>query len=703
MRRFCGLLRILFPVVILSPHTGLGQREEFTAPGENLGVWRLTFDPTTRDWANYHNTRCFSPDGRYVCFTRWHGAGNKTDARIHVFDLQENRDREIGPGVFPRWARHHNWLIYARYNRARSKSTLDSVETVLLDLDSGGETILADNPGAEDIGETTFDDRWLIAASRHRGEDPEFRNMRISLPGGKRIEPLPDVFGSQRMTNPRHPLFFTRSDHRGDPFQGTRFWFDLEGRLLGIGAPTLQQCHMSWSGDGEYMLMGNGLIRGRRWNQPFPSNVEILAGVGVGDISPCGDSGRWVCGDSRVADLRSGDGWSTVEPLSMIAFPAAIGDNSDIYDADAKGSPDGTKICFVTNYPIHGGPVAQITGATMDSIEVESTAGFPEKGRLLVQREVIGYERKTDTAFEGLTRKQHDTAGCNPAPGRPVTSFEARCLSEAEFAGLEAINTGLRISLPADAGRASPLARQRMTDVYVVVVRKPDRPHLRLAGGRVELIPGENHREIRGYQIIKNGQPVPGDRPPESLVPGEYRAVAIERSGLKSEPSLPLRLGAETPLVPMETPPQDFSWTGVREGNGIRETVHLHDGVIRREWLDAKGAPVRHHDFNKDGKATRRVEYDSGRMVKREYFQPGGQLVSRELFDGEGFITEQITYVSGSDDQPMEKSHWVFDRGMPVRHTRGGDGPVYEKRGDRWGSVSPRGKFIDLPRGENSK
>ena len=33
----------------------------------------------------------------------------------------------------------------------------------------------------------------------------------------------------------------------------------------------------------------------------------------LGDVSPCGRSGRWICGDSgvaqiRVADLRSGDG-----------------------------------------------------------------------------------------------------------------------------------------------------------------------------------------------------------------------------------------------------------------------------------------------------------------------------------------------------------------------------------------------------------
>jgi hypothetical protein len=114
-----------------------------------------------------------------------------------------------------------------------------------------------------------------------------------------------------------------------------------------MAVPTLQQCHMAWLGNGEYLLMGNGLVRGRRWNEPFPSNVEILAGVTVGDISPCGRSGRYACGDSAVADLRSGDGWHFLEPLSMICYPAKAGDQSTNYDADPKGSPDGTKICFV--------------------------------------------------------------------------------------------------------------------------------------------------------------------------------------------------------------------------------------------------------------------------------------------------------------------------------------------------------------------
>ena len=43
-------------------------------PGvRNLGVWRLTHDPTVRDSGNYHNVQCWSHNGRYTCYTHWVG------------------------------------------------------------------------------------------------------------------------------------------------------------------------------------------------------------------------------------------------------------------------------------------------------------------------------------------------------------------------------------------------------------------------------------------------------------------------------------------------------------------------------------------------------------------------------------------------------------------------------------------------------
>ena len=72
--------------------------------GEAIEVWRITHDPAVRDEANYHNTQCWSPDGRYVCLTH-HGAGNKDEygneraAEIHLMDLAEERDIFVDRGI----------------------------------------------------------------------------------------------------------------------------------------------------------------------------------------------------------------------------------------------------------------------------------------------------------------------------------------------------------------------------------------------------------------------------------------------------------------------------------------------------------------------------------------------------------------------------------------------------------------------------
>ncbi|MDA7916551.1 hypothetical protein N9B94_04880, partial [Verrucomicrobia bacterium] len=144
---------------------------------------------------------------------------------------------------------------------------------------------------------------------------------------------------------------------------------------------------MSWLGNGEYFLLGDGLVRGRKWNEPFPSSVHILASGWMGDVSPCGASGRWACSDSVVADLRSGDAWETIHPLSLLCFPTNVADGSDIYDADPKGSPDGTKIGFFTNYPLDTGPITRITHVRSNALEVASTESFPDQGKIVVRRE----------------------------------------------------------------------------------------------------------------------------------------------------------------------------------------------------------------------------------------------------------------------------------------------------------------------------
>jgi len=707
------ILGIVAPVVRVH-----AERERFQTPdnGPNLGVWRITNDPTVRDWANYHNTQCWSPDGRYLCYTRfgWQEIRGRTreHTTVHVYDLLNDEDRSIDAGHSPRWANGHNWLLYVHEDPTAGPSYAEGAEVRWLDLATGKRLRVC--YGIERLGETDYRDRWIYGIRRRRDQEPQSRVYRIPIAQESEPELLPEVTGAQLLPSPGHPVFFTRQDHNDDPFDATRYWHDLEGKNRSIFAPTIQKCHMGWLGNGEYLLLGNGLIRGRRWNEPFPSNLHILASVGVGDVSPCGRSGRYVCGDSTVADLRSGDGWFFIHPLSIICYPRTIKDNSGIYDADPKGSPDGTKVCFVSNYDLKDSPVTHIsqdTSRKATSLAVASTASFPDSGSIVVQREIIGYERKTSRSFEGLTRGLHNTLTINLRAGRAVTSFDARCLTDPQWDAMPGPSYPMRKSIQ---DLDSPLMRQRQTDVYVVVVRKPDRPALRICNDSVQLIPGEEDFETYGYHLLRGDQRITDDplHAPDQLVltPGTYRAVAVEQSGLESEPSEPVEITRRTTLHVFAQLPTGFSWTSdrwlvqsqkasaetaKRAPEAVREIVHLHDGVVHKEWYE-DGVLARRHDIGLEGDAIRRTSYRDGKLATREYYNREDVLLSRERLNNDGFITEWVRFASDGSEQ----SRWEYDRGMPVREVRAGT--EYVKRGDRFGYFKD-GQFIETPRGSISR
>ena len=217
------------------------------------------------------------------------------------------------------------------------------------------------------------------------------------------------------------------------------------------------------------------------------------------------------------------------------------------------------------------------------------------------------------------------------------------------------------------------------------------------------------NEETRSYRLFCDGQQVSDQsiRPGEEFFVGkigQYTAVAVEWSGLESELSLPVVIkppAAPPTLEALEEKPADFSWTTEQwkdDAKTIRETIHLQDGVIRREWFE-DGVLARRHDLNADGKPTRRVTYQDGRMATREYHSPDDRLVSREIFAPDGFITEQTRFVPDSKDdaKAVPRDTWFFERGTPVRHLYHATGREYFKKGDRWG-YEKDGRFIDTPR-----
>ena len=240
--------------------------------------------------------------------------------------------------------------------------------------------------------------------------------------------------------------------------------------------------------------------------------------------------------------------------------------------------------------------------------------------------------------------------------------------------------------------------RQRQTDVYSAVVRKPDRPWLRAVGDAIELIPGEHHAETRGYRLLKAGRPNADHliQPGMSVAldkPGEYQAVAVERSGVESDPSNAVPTGGRGTLQVLAGWSTD-GWTDASQT--IKETVHRHEGVIRREFYSSSTL-AKAHDLNAAGQAIRRVSYRDGQMAEREYYTSAGVRVSREILAPGGHVAETLYYAR---DGQTESAHWWFDRGQPVKLVRGGK--TYVTRGDRFGRIDGD-RFVDTPRGPYSE
>ena len=727
-RFICSLEIVVF---FLSAGFVFSQVDRFKVrEGRAIEVWRLTDDPTVRDWANYHNIQCWSPDGRYVCFTRFASNGvefgTSEAAEIHIYDLFEKKDITVDNGTSPRWANDHNWLFYVRTNPEAGPLEGKGLKVMWLDVDENQKRQIAS--GMQILNEPDHDDRWLTGM-QYLG-DNEKKAVRIPIEENPRVEDLQGlgkyIHGHKWNVNPSFPImsywdaryknfYYATHGTRDIPFNARhRVMCDLEGGNRTAPFPIMEGAHFGWSGDGRYLLCGNGQVRGVRHDESLPANIHFLAGIRVGDICRCGLSGRWICGSTesgrgplQLADTRSGDGWMVLRTHSVISYPGS-GDHSGPYDIDAKGSPDGTKITFITNYDLKNGPYAEITeDVTGDRILVRSTDGFPENGRLVsvshtrggtgFHTEVLSYGRKTATSFESLTRGLYGTTVSSPVEGQTVTSFETRLIPRDKWQELPLPSTSLRNIIKDEN---SPLRKQRSSDIYVAVVRLPDQPYLREIDDHAELIPGENHWEIYGYSIYRNGKkesshPVrPGAFFPING-PGRYTAVAVEWSGLESKKSHPLQLTGATTLRVRRDKPSDFSWTvdrwlvagkevspkdAKRANEAVREIVHRYDGVIHREWYNW-GQVLKSHDLNLAGKPTRHLYYQNGGLARREYYKPDGSHVSTEYCAPDGYITESVQFKT-VDGESREVSRWWYEKAVPVRNIS--RGTVFEKDGSRW-------------------
>ncbi|MDP6355211.1 MAG: hypothetical protein QF473_08935, partial [Planctomycetota bacterium] len=191
-------LPLLCLVVPLGLHSHLCaeiQKFKVNQPGtRNFGVWRLTNDPAIRDEANYHNTQCWSHNGRYTCYTHWggnEGPGGKASAEIHIIDLKTGEDRFVDKGISPRWANNHNWLFFCHWTGDGKPPYETGTQVIRYDADAGKKMVITFGMEAPYSLDST--DTWLYGSQRYRGRKPEFIAGRVRNQASSRIQNLPEA------------------------------------------------------------------------------------------------------------------------------------------------------------------------------------------------------------------------------------------------------------------------------------------------------------------------------------------------------------------------------------------------------------------------------------------------------------------------------------------------------------------------------
>jgi len=169
---------VLFLISIIYLDESFCGRERFIPEqGGNTEVWRITNDPTVRDWANYHNTDAWSPDGRYICYTHFASDGKEFGVsyakEIHIYDFFEDKDIFIDNGSDPRWANNHNWLFYIRIRKD------DENKVMWLDVDNNKLTQIA--TGVTSLGETDYKDEWIFGGVKLSKKPQDVQVIRIRI------------------------------------------------------------------------------------------------------------------------------------------------------------------------------------------------------------------------------------------------------------------------------------------------------------------------------------------------------------------------------------------------------------------------------------------------------------------------------------------------------------------------------------------
>lgn len=215
--------------------------ERFPArDGEAIELWRITNNPLVQDHANYHNTQCWSPDGRYLCYVHYAADereyGAQSAAEVHLIDLLTQKDVLVDRGDSPRWANKHNWLFYARFHPQDGPKSEKGTQVVWLDLHTGRKTRIA--YGVSYFKETDCEDRWLYGQRIADGERREA--VRIPIREGSEPEVLPGDWGvgyNSLNVNPKHPMIVSRDHNFANNYYAAPGTLDIPFKAPGASLP----------------------------------------------------------------------------------------------------------------------------------------------------------------------------------------------------------------------------------------------------------------------------------------------------------------------------------------------------------------------------------------------------------------------------------------------------------------------------------
>lgn len=499
-----------------------------------LELWRIEHNWGTTAKLAYHFQDPFSFDGRYIV--------SQQGRHLHVFDLHTNQVvKVLYGGQKPTWARHSHQVFYYRDHRVwRYDVGRDETEVIVEGVGAGyPRTISRDDLYIFTAygGFSGGDDR------SNTGELYRIENMAGASVENGGVVQLTDEwqYASEPRASSRYDVivFKQRRDFGGIAwgwwamrFDGS--WEENRRSLKLLDEEFSLGAHAAWLGDGEHFIMGNECppqkiryLDDGRWGDWEPVSSSTFC---AGDVAPMGYSGQWFVADEGNASYINIVDMETGRSMLLACDPSEIIDehpgDENLGDPNPHGSPDGTKVVFVSNYDFKNYPTTQLTDRITDTVPVRSTAGFPSTGVLSVRHHLVAYTSKTPNSFEGLTI---GALGTGPAVegvgwGTVVTDF---------------------------AGRSSSLTNldhQYWQDLYVAVYRLPDMPSLSVSPGTIEITPGENHREIMGYKLHGPGGPMLVTSFPASveLAVGEYAVSAVEWSGLESPLSEGVAISAST-------------------------------------------------------------------------------------------------------------------------------------------------------------